>query len=265
MTSGSSIDSQFADDFSLRKVAYLLEDYTPPPVSRFDPSGRWQQSYAMFVNQHEKGMKLGEFSLERAVEGGQNFALTVQARRFGNSGFSQFQHAEIRCRTDALATPVSWVFDTKMARDAGDQPYLDSGRRRSAAVANGALAVRDKWRTCKTPIDGPYSNEWTLLEAVQRLPGERTKYLDFTLIDEYDAPQPGHRLAYRTQAQVTLQNGPAQLTGYYDLGHAVVPTVYWVDKHHQLLFVCTGLMVYALSATNGQAGQCPEKYRSYQS
>lgn len=265
MKSGSDIHSQFADDFSLRKVAYLLGDYTPPPMASFDPAGRWQQSYTMFVLNRPTGNKVGEFSLERAVKGRQSFALSVRTRRFGNSGFSLFQQAEIQCRTDTLATPVSWVFDTKMARDAADQPYLGSGRRLSAAVANGALVVRDRWRTRKTSIDGPYSNEWTLLEAVQRLPGKQTKDLDYTLIGEYDTPQPGHRLAYRTHAQVTFASGPAQLTGYYDLGPAVVPTVYWIDEHRRLLFVCTGLVVYALNATNGMTGQCPEKYRTYQS
>ena len=264
MESGSDIQSQFKDDFSLRKVAYLLADYEPPPIGDFDPTGKWQQSYSMFVQEGPSSPKVGEFSLERAAEGRQTFAVTVQIRRFGNSGFSQFQRAEMQCRTNSLATPVSWVFDTKMARDLDDQPYLQSGRRRNAVVANGALVTRDKWRTSKAVLDGLYSNEWTLLEAVQRLPGEHTQDLDFTLIDEYDTLQPKHKLAYRGMAHVTLHSGPAQFMGYFDLGPAVVPTTYWVDERHRLLFVCTGLMVYALSATNGQTGLCPDRYTAYQ-
>jgi hypothetical protein len=218
----------------------------------------------MFVSEGPAATKVGEVSLERAPKGEQNFTLTVRTRRFGNSGFSQFEQAELQCRTDAFATPVSWVFDTKMARDQNDGPYLESGNRRNAAVVNGMLAVRDRWRTGKTELDGPYSNEWTLLEAVQRLPGEQTKGFDFTLIDDYDAPEPGHRLAYRGKAQVKLRSSPEPLTGYFDLGRALVPTTYWVDRHQRLLFVCTGLMVYALSATDGQAGLCPDRYIAYQ-
>ena len=264
MTADPEIRRQFADDFSLRKIAYLLGDYEPPPIGDFDPAGQWQQSYAMFVMEGPGGNKVGEVSLERVPKGQQNFTLTVRTRRLGNSGFSQFQQAELQCRTNTVATPESWVFDTKMARDPGEQPYLQSGGRRNAAVANGTLAVHDRWRTGKTVLDGPYSSEWTLLEAVQRLPGEQTRDLDFTLIDDYDTPQPGHRLAYRGTAKVMLRSGPEQLTGFFDLGHALVPTTYWVDRHHRLLFVCSGLMVYALSATDGQAGRCPDRYTAYQ-
>lgn len=112
-------------------------------------------------------------------------------------------------------------------------------------------------------MPGPYSNEWTLLEAIQRMPGRSMQEVEYTLIDEYDTPQPGHRLSYRTQAQVTFQSGPAQLTAFCDLGRALVPTVYWVDEHHRLIFVCTGLMVYALTETNGRSGSCPNHYPAY--
>lgn len=263
MRSGSDMQAQDAEDFSFRKVAHLLKSYTPPPIAGFDPAGKWKQDYTMYVLQPNAGVKKGEFSLERAAKGTGNFALTVRTRRIGNSGFSQFQHAEIQCRFNALASPLSWVFDTRMARNAQDPPYLDSGRRHSADVTGGVLRVRDKLQTRKEAIDGLYSNEWTLLEAVQRLPGQSMKAINYTLIDEYDTPQPNHTLAYRTHAQVALQSGPAQLVGYYDLGRAVVPTVYWVDEHGRLTFVCTGLMVYALAATNGQAGQCPDHYPAF--
>lgn len=263
MTSGPNNDSQIANHFSLRKVAHLLEDYAPPSTGHFNPAGQWQQTYTMFVLEGPWGRQVGEFSLKRVPKGHKKFDLTVRTRRYGNSGFSQFQRAEIQCRTDTLATPVSWLSDTKMARHLDDKPYLDSGRRRTAAVDNGTLRIHDAWRTRKIPLPGVYSNEWTLLEAVQRLPGNRTSELNYTLIDEYDTPQPAHKLVYRARAQVSVNSGPLELTGYCDLGHAVVPTTYWVDEHHRLVFVCTGLMVYALSATNGQAGNCPRRYRAY--
>lgn len=263
MTADLDILAQFADDYSLRKMAYLLGDYEPPPLGHFDPAGQWQQSYATFVQEGSGGDKTGEFSLERSPNGQQNFALKVEIRWFGNSGFYHFKQSELQCRTDALATPVSWVFETKLARDGNDAPYLESGGRSDATVLGGTLSVHYKWGTAKTVLDGPYSTEWTLLEAVQRLPGEQTRGLDFTLINGFDTPQPGHRLAYRGKAQVKLRSGLEQLTGYFDLGPALVPATYWVDRHQRLLFVCTGLSVYALLATDGQAGYCPRRYTAY--
>jgi hypothetical protein len=189
--------------------------------------------------------------------------LTVQYRSLGISGISLFEHSILYCRADTLASPVSWQFATKMARHAAEKPYLRSGWQRSANVTNGVLAVSNKSHTRKTMIHGLYSNEWTLLEAVQRLPGESMKPIDYTLIDEYDTVEPGHNLAFYTRAHVKFRNGPMVLTAYRDLGRAVIPTVYWVDPHGRLIFVCTGLVAYALAATNGHHGECPLQYPPY--
>lgn len=259
-----NLPAQVSQDFSLRRLAYLLPEYAPPPLAGFIPTGKWRQDYTMFLLQPTVARKVGSFSLQRSPRAAQSFMLTVRTRRIGNSGYSQFQHAEMQCTADTLASPVSWLFETKMALKAADPPYLMSGRRRSANVTNGTLTIHDKLRATRTEIHTPYSSEWTLLEAVQRLPGPSMKPVAYTLIDEYDTPQPNHKLAYRAQIHVNLQSGPEPLTGYCDLGRAVVPTVYWIDKHGRLLFVCTGLMIYALNATNGQPGRCPHRYPAYE-
>ena len=263
MISASNIHAEVKQDFSLRKVAGLLRHYEPPPIAGFEPSGNWRQQYAMFLLDPGICIKSGDFLLERSSKSSQSFAMRVQLRSAGISGFSLFQHALLQCRTDTLATPVSWEFATKMSRRPGDKPYLLSGRHRSASVSNGSLVIRDNLRTSRIAINSPYSNEWTLLEAVQRLPGESMKTIHYTLIDEYDTPQPDHSLAFRTQAQVAAANGPLRLVGYYDIGRAVIPTVYWVDQHGRLIFVCTGLVAYVLTATNGRMARCPPRYSAY--
>ncbi len=265
MRSESAIASEVRQDFSLRKVSGLIEHYQPPPMAGYDPAGNWKQEYTVFLLNPWMSIKSGYFSLERSLQGSHGFTLEVHLRSFGISGFSLFQHAMLKCRADRLATPLSWQFDTKMARRASDRPYLQTGRSRSADVRDGYLVLRDTLRTSKIPLQGPYSNEWTLLEAVQRLPGESMKATPYTLIDEYDTPQPDHTLAFRARVHLETADGPLHLIGYYDLGRAVIPTVYWVDQHGRLIFVCTGLVVYALSATNGKPGRCPPRYPTYRS
>ncbi len=260
MSFGSDVPTSQADAFSLRKVANLLPEYVPPPAGKFDPNGHWQQTYTMFLMEGSLAKKVGDFSLKRDVKGEKAFVLSVESRRFANSGFSYFERAELQCRADHLATPTAWICYTKLAQNPGDQAYLQSGRRRNMKVAGGTLAIRDTFRVRRSPLIEPYSNEWTLLEAVQRLLGYQTKQLSYTLVDEYDAPIPGHTLKYQSKQQVTLGNGPAELTAYTDLGPAVIPTTYWLDKYHRLLFVCTGLQAYVLTATNGQVGHCPDQY-----
>lgn len=262
MTADAGSFTSKVSDFSLHGLEGLASEYIPPPPGSFTPEGSWTQSYTMFVLVPEGALKVGEFSLERKVKGPANFALGMTSRSRGNSGFSLFQRAEIQCNLDALATPVSWLFDTKLAREANDPSYLQSGSRRSAFVRNSVMMVGNRLRTTRIVLDGAYSNEWSLLEAVQRLPCEKTQKIHYTLIDEFDTPQPAHTLAFRDKVNVPLQNGPARLTGYCDLGTAVVPTTYWVDEDHRLIFVCSGLTVYALNKTNRHSGQCPDRFSS---
>jgi hypothetical protein len=262
MTATVDLASAGANDFALRGLKGLTEQYIPPPLGDFTPEASWNQSYVMYVLIPHGARKVGEFTLAREAKDSTGFTLNVQTRRYSVSGFSQFERAEIQCKNDALASPVSWLFDTKLAQQAGDPPYLQSGRRRSGAVRDGMLLIADKIRTYRTALEGAYSNEWTLLEAVQRLPGEQTPSLRYTLIDEYDLLQPSHRLAYRDQVVVPVKSSSLKLHSYCDLGAGVIPTTYWVDEHHRLVFVCTGLQVYALNATNGRTGSCPDHYNS---
>jgi len=249
-------------DFSLRGLKGLTTEYTPPPIGKFNPEGSWRLSYAMYVLVPRGAQMKGEVTLVRKPKGSGGFTLVVHTRRTSVSGYSQFEHAEMQCRKDALASPVSWLFDTKLAQKPDDPPYLQSGRRRAGMVRDGVLMIRDNIRASRTPLPGAYGNEWTMLEAVQRLPREKTPTMHYTLIDEYDTPQPGHTLEYRDQVTVPLKSGPLQLLSYCDIGRAVIPTTYWVDEHNRLVFVCTGLQVYALNAANGKTGHCPPLYHS---
>jgi hypothetical protein len=208
-------------------------------------------------------LMVGTFSVKRTPNGSRGFQLDVMTQRSAQSGFSHFQRATMQCSVNALASPSSWVFETKMAKAAEDKPYLESGRTRNASVADGTLVVRSGSRVHKTPIAPDYSNEWSLWEAVQRLSGDKLKPISYTLIDEYDTPQSGHTLTYRGQQQVDCQSGPLKLTSYMDIGQAVVPTTYWVDEHNRLIFMCSGLQVYVLMATNGQSVPLPPRYPLY--
>lgn len=123
--------------------------YTPAR-GQFAPVGKWQQSYAMYLLTGPPLM-VGTFSMKRTPNGSQGFELDVMTQRRVQSGFSHFQRATMQCRANALATPSSWVFETKMAKAPDDKPYLQSGRTRNASVADSTLVVRDGARVHKTP------------------------------------------------------------------------------------------------------------------
>jgi len=249
-------------DFALFGLKGLTQSYIPPPLERFDPEGSWTQSFAMYWLIPRGAIKVGEVTLVRSAKSSNGFVLGVQPRRFSVSGFSQFVRAELHCENNSLASPVSWVFDSKLARNEHDRPYLQSGRRSSGVIRDGVLIIRDKLRTSRTALSGAYGSEWALMEAVQRLPREHTPAMEYTLIKQFGTLEPAHTLTYRDQVTVPLKKGSLKLHSYCDVGRAVIPTTYWVDEHDRLAFVCTGLQVYALNATNGKAGYCPRRYIS---
>jgi hypothetical protein len=160
MTADTGSFTNSVSDFSLRGLEGLASEYSPPPPEKFTPDGSWKQSYTMFVLVPRGALKVGEFSLERKVKGSADFRLGVAMRSRANSGFSLFQRAEIQCNLDALATPVSWLFDTKLAREANDPPYLRSGCRRSASVRDSVMMVGGRLRTTSIVLDD-YLNEFT--------------------------------------------------------------------------------------------------------
>lgn len=249
-------------DFALRGLKGLTKEYIPPPHGAFYPEGSWNHSFAMYWLIPRGAIKVGEVTLVRREKNSNGFILGVQPRRFSVSGFSQFVRAELHCKNNALASPVSWVFDSKLARNAHDRPYLQSGRRSTGTVRDGVLTIRDRFRTARTSLEGAYGSEWAIMEAVQRLPRERTPALDYTLIKQFGTPEPSHTLSYRDQVIVPIKDGSLKLHSYCDVGASVIPTTYWVDEHDRLVFVCTGLQVYALNVTDGATGHCPRHYTS---
>lgn len=262
MTPKPDIFAEEVSDFALRGLKGLTMEYVPPSVGEFDPRRSWTQSYAMYWLIPRGAIKVGEVTLIRRTKGSSGFVLGVHPRRFSVSGFSQFVRAELHCKNNALASPVSWIFDSKLARNVHDRPYLQSGRRSTGIVRDGVLMVRDNFRTARTPLSGAYGSEWAIMEAVQRLPREHTPTMHYTLIKQFGTPEPSHSLGYRDQVTIPLKDGPLKLHSYCDIGTAVIPTTYWVDEHGRLVFVCTGLQVYALNATNGRNGHCPPRFIS---
>jgi hypothetical protein len=233
------------DDFSLKKIETILADYSPT-ISDFHPSGFWKNEYDWYGIPAGKPWLFGSMCLRRESGSGDISSLTVDCRRLGKSGFHFFVHAEFVCLNDALSTPSSWVSTSKMAREAGDEPYLNSGLSKEGVVEGNTLRITAGDHLTEAEIPGAYTSKWCLMDAIQRLAGSETDPIAFSLIDEVDQVRHNQTVAFRKQASVLIGDQNCELDSYSHTGEGVIPTVFWVDKSGRLLFVISGIEILVL-------------------
>ena len=219
------------------------------PEGPFDPAGPWQLRYGAYSTAGVPG-RVGELRLRRVVKPGGRVLLDLAYQK-RLSGGSQQIAAKIHLPADGpLSTPDDWSFQAHVLDTSGK--IIEQTRiRKSAVVRDGTLAVRRPAGTKKIPLQGRYSLNWALFDAVGRLPADRLEPIRFTLIDHFDQLKPGHTLGFRAHAGVTLGGRKCELHAYDQHGRGLVPCVWWVDGRGRLLAAVSGLEAYLLeSAAN---------------
>jgi len=177
-------------------------------------------------------------------------------------------------KADGLATPIRWQAQS-CVHDTEDKPIEDTRLQETGEAGERGPRVKVGGKTARVSVEGPFTFDWCLFEAVQRLPGEALEPLAFTLIDRLSREAKAEqRLAFRTAATVelggkrvwreekqTLEAGavyrpvPARegatataLRAYNQTGRGILPVVYWVNEQGRLLFALSGLIGYVLNA-----------------
>ena len=94
-------------------------------------------------------------------------------------------------------------------------------------------------------IAGPLSSDWSLFDAVQRLPFAPIE-AQFDLLEHMTVLKPAQILRYRKDLAVQLAGGP-KLACFTRHGYATVPQEYWLDEQHRLVLVVAYNMAYLLN------------------
>jgi hypothetical protein len=143
---------------------------------------------------------------------------------------------------------------------------------KSAVTDGGALRIADSAGTRSTEVHSPYTLNWALFDAVQRLPRQGFSPVRFTLLDDLDEPKPGVTLALGDPVELmlggvrvqetryeTLERGrirqtywaregdqPVRFHTYHLVGPGTVPWIYYVDPRGRLTAAVAGLEAYLL-------------------
>ena len=86
-------------------------------------------------------------------------------------------------------------------------------------------------------IEGRLSHQWSLLDAVQRLPGGTFPTLRFQFLTCDGVLLPDHTLAYRGAIEIAA----GRLHGYEHLGTGILPWIYYTSDSGRLLIAVSGL------------------------
>lgn len=252
------------DHFSLVGFSEVLRDFRPP-TTPFQVTGAWNCTYRMVTHTLHAGT-VGRLAVSRRARDGGGADLTIQVRRTIAQGCVQTIRATLQCGTGPLAAPTHWRIEREVRKSNGnpvpDLTAVETGRQ----VENGVV-IRRKGKERHLPIQGPWTCDWALFEAIPRLPRTAETILHFALLEDCELPLPDQTLSFRKRARVRLgakrtwRYAPARelakgkierpvleetegvtprLIVFEQTGPGTVPVVTWLDEDGRVLFVLSG-------------------------
>ncbi len=226
-----------------------LQPMSPP--GRFDPEGDWVNRYRMWAAiargriDYGQSRMLGHLVLRRTRRpDGDGFTLSLHQKVVMDEGDPAGRRphgwheidAEIRCRCDELARPVSWRMRNRFGRDLAILDHLTMQEQGAKTADGAAYTIGDE--TFPIHIDTPWTSDWSLFEAVQRLDGTADEPLRFELLEKLRLPKPGQVIRRNPALDCELA-GIGPLRCFSQTGHGILPVDYWRDAAGRLRIVVT--------------------------
>ena len=226
--------TKVTDHFSLKSIESVLAGFKMPTAD-FDPNGTWKNTYKFYTLPFMipfPHSQAGQVSIKRVPSKFGQTLLEIDYEKILPGNYKQQITAKIQCDNDVLASFSKWEFSSQIVSPQG-QAVKETVMSKKGKAPRGTTA--------------PYTCNWALYDAVQRLPRERTLPMNFTLFDHFDQLKPGHNLKFRTSTVVPLDGKDTPLYAYEQLGEGVVPIIYWTNEQGRLLFVVSGIESYVLT------------------
>jgi len=207
-------------------------DRIPLSPVDFDPRGEWKHDY-LIVTCHgylESGNDIqGYLRLERKKANADGiFGLSVRQTIIMHE-MTHLQVAEIECREDDLASPLSWTLSSS---------YKDKSGKPLAGIGEKAKGKAKDYPSARLAAD------WCLFEALQRHPFESIDGR-FDLLEGLSLLKKDHRLTYRGKYPTPDGKTPP-LRWFAQIGRGILPYDYWLDERHATLVVAAGSRAYIL-------------------
>ncbi len=227
------------------------------PEQTFEPENNWEHKYFGIdtysaISNPKIIRKRIELTIDRKNQTNGFSNLTIKTERFCKSNFFFYADAELKCKNDEISTPLTWIYESKVAKRRSDTPYLKSGMKKNIKVAERKLIIETGEASSKMELPGSYTCKWCLLDSVQRMPKVPDKSIEFKMIDEYDSIIGDQTLRFREAAKTETANGMKDVFCFELLGSGTIPATYWIDSSGRLLFYISGMELLVLTEENGK-------------
>ena len=245
---GGSSPARVPDTFFINRIREALTSTSKLPLSA---KGTGKRSYGVYSLLYAKKPLLkGSITLELAGD-----TLNVSVVRSGPSStkYSQFTLVEQKVRPDALLSPVSWTYLSRLAKTADGDPYRRPLEGRGEYDGKGLIAFTEgsAARNYHAPL--PATINWNLLLSIEGI-AKGSLPLELGMIDEYDLYAGERKIRPYGTASVEAGGQSVALHSVVMTGHGVLPTFYWLNDAGIPLFVNSGTEVYLLNNGSDSSG-----------
>lgn len=229
------------DRFFINRIREALTGAGKPPVA---PALLNRRSYDVYSLMNT-GNPLLKGSICMNIN---NDMLSVEVVRFGVSSdhYSQFTSIEQKIRPDTIRSPISWRYQSYLAKTAQGIPYGTPLTGIGEYDGAGRIIITENSvsRTCHTSL--PVTTNRNLLLAFERFAKDNLPFV-LGIIDEYDLFVGERKIHPYGTAAIERDDKTVELHAVVMTGQGVLPTFYWSDDTGIPLFVNSGTEVYILS------------------
>ena len=229
-----------------------------PPQGEFDPGGTWKHAYRVWMvaggglipkpaDVHYRGLMEIE---RRPLPDGKAVTLAVHQSIIQHTGVHETA-ALITCAADALASLRRWKLVNTVC-DPLMKPMPEAGVKQSGKVDQGTVTVEHGGRTATFEAPPPLTTNWSLFDAVQRMPRNTGPPAEFAMLQECDLLKPSQQITYRGTGEHTLGGNTVRLHHWQHVGEGILPYDYYADQQGRLLVAVGGLRAYILDANAPQ-------------
>lgn len=222
-----------------------------PPEGDFDADGIWKHPYRLWLvagggviakpaGMHYRGLL--EIRRERLPERA-GIALRIYQSILQHSPGVHETKVEMTTDDDALAGPRRWKL-TNTVLDPHLKPIPEAGVQQTGEVEKDTVTIAHGQRTTTFEVPVPLTTNWSLFDAIQRMPRRQGPPLEFAMLQQCDLLKTSQQISYRGVGEHTLGGHSVRLHHWQHVGRGILPYSYYTDEPGRLLVAVGGLRAY---------------------
>jgi hypothetical protein len=147
---------------------------------------------------------------------------------------------------DQYATPINWTITSRFIYENRllEIPSTDLGK--TGRINDGTIVIDARGKKRSQSLSTRITSNWSLFEAVQRLPVIYDTPLEFAYLEDLSLIKRRHKLSYQGSHVSVWQKDKQHIHCFQHTGAGIVPIEYWLNRHHELFLVVTGPRAYIL-------------------